>query len=545
MGDTRQNIGRYEITRELGHGAQGVVYAAIDPVIGRQVAIKTIRLDTLEGERPRAELTQRIFREAQSAGKLNHPGIITIYDVGEIEKDAYIVMEFVAGRTLEEVMASGIPQHSETLLSVLRQAAAALDYAHSKGIIHRDIKPSNIMICDGGTVKISDFGIAKITASNALTQTGLILGTPNYMSPEQAQGRPIDGSSDQFSLAVVAFQMLSGKLPFEGATLTALLTKILWEEPEYDNSGLREPLRSTFTRALSKNPKLRFPTCADFVKAVEDGYGEFKEEFQERIATSAVRDAETVVDGAVQAAGMPVESNKHAAETLVEPVLAPLPVAPPPQDQEKQATGEESQTVYESPAETKKGKPVLVRWAVILGLVVIAVAAFVALEVSKKKAAPEVSVSLPKPAVSQSKPVQQDQAPTAAPAVKPKTQAQPPLVQKRIPIESKQAKPSISNPQERPAAPVAPIPAKAPITGTITWSGKLGKNSILVISGQKASIGTIQGDFFPGKPVIVEMDPKEIVIRQLPGEANGWEQIMLYSGKSKYSSIRIRWEITQ
>ena len=172
--------------------------------------------------------------------------------------EAYIVMEYVDGRNLEDVLASGVPQRSGTLLSILRQCASALDYAHGKGIIHRDIKPANIMLCHDGVAKIADFGVAKLAASASMTQAGLVLGTPSYMSPEQAQGQTLDGSSDQFSLAVVAYRMLTRDLPFQGSTLTAILTKILLEEPQYDSSGLHPYLQIVFKRALAKNPQSRF-----------------------------------------------------------------------------------------------------------------------------------------------------------------------------------------------------------------------------------------------------------------------------------------------
>jgi len=558
VSDTRQKIGRYEITGELGRGAQGIVYAATDPVIGRQVAIKTIRLDAVESDKSRDELTKRIFREAQTAGKLAHPGIITIYDVGEIENEAYIVMEFVAGRTLEEILASGIPQHSQTLFSILRQAASALDYAHSKGIIHRDIKPSNIMICNDGTAKISDFGIAKITASASMTQTGFVLGTPNYMSPEQAQGLQLDGCSDQFSLAVVVFRMMSGKLPFEGPTVTALLMKILWEEPEYDSSGFREPLRHTFKRALSKNPQMRFPSCMDFVKAVEASHAQVQEEIQNKITESIGKGSEAMETAAVPMPNSAPERNMHGDETIIDSGFASHMAAPPSQPQEVRVdAGKESvpadDTSPEILVEAKKKKSTRLAWALIFGAVFVAAAIFLAVKMGRQEEPSQIPT--PEAAVpEESKTVSPEQAPAAAPAVAPaaapvapkkSTAVQKkasPEVQKKAPTEPAQTKVQTPIPEESRAEPVS---ALAPLTGTITWSGKLEKNAILVISGQKASFGTIQGDFFPGKPVNIEVEPKEVVIRQLPAEANGWQQVILYSGKEKYSSITIRWKTTQ
>ena len=214
-------IGRYKIVRELGRGAMGVVYHAIDPNIGRPVAIKTIQLggrDAAEQDRMR----ERLFREARSAGILSHPGIVTIYDVEQQDALAYIAMEYVDGPTLDHVL-SEQAMSSTRMFAVLGQTGAALDYAHQKGIVHRDIKPANIMIAADGTAKITDFGIAKITASEQFTMTGSIVGTPHYMSPEQVQGQPVDGRSDQFSLAVIAFEILTGEKPYTGEHLTTVV----------------------------------------------------------------------------------------------------------------------------------------------------------------------------------------------------------------------------------------------------------------------------------------------------------------------------------
>src|ERR1051325_3079950 len=183
-------IGRYKIVRELGRGAMGVVYHAIDPNIGRPVAIKTIQLGGTRTPEEQERLRERLFREARSAGILSHPGIVTIYDVEQQGDLAYIAMEYVDGPTLDQMLSTGKQHPAEQLFSILNQTAAALDYAHGKGIVHRDIKPANIMIAAEGVAKITDFGIAKVTASEQFTMTGSIVGTPHYMSPEQGQGQP-------------------------------------------------------------------------------------------------------------------------------------------------------------------------------------------------------------------------------------------------------------------------------------------------------------------------------------------------------------------
>ncbi|MBZ5583989.1 MAG: protein kinase [Acidobacteriia bacterium] len=264
-------IGRYKIVRELGRGAMGVVYHAIDPNIGRPVAIKTIQLG---GRKPEEQerLRERLFREARSAGTLSHPGIVTIYDVEQQGDLAYIAMEYVDGHTLDQLLAPDEAPQPEQIFSILGQTAAALDYAHEKGIIHRDIKPANIMIASGGAVKIADFGIAKITASEQFTMTGSIVGTPHYMSPEQVQGEPVDGRSDQFSLAVIAFEMLTGDKPYTGEHLTTVVYKIVAEQPPQPhrlNPSLSAGIDTVLVKALAKKPDARYRSCQEFVDALE------------------------------------------------------------------------------------------------------------------------------------------------------------------------------------------------------------------------------------------------------------------------------------
>ena len=265
-------IGRYKIVRELGRGAMGVVYHAIDPNIGRPVAIKTIQLGEVRNPEEQKRLRERLFREARSAGILSHPGIVTIYDVEEQGGLAYIAMEYVDGPTLDQVMSEPRPLDAERMFSILGQTASALDYAHGKGIVHRDIKPANIMIADDGTAKITDFGIAKITTSEQFTMTGSIVGTPHYMSPEQVQGQPVDGRSDQFSLAVIAYEMLTGEKPYTGEHLTTVVYKIVAEEaaPAHRvNPSLGSGIDGSLRKALAKKPDDRYRTCCEFAAALE------------------------------------------------------------------------------------------------------------------------------------------------------------------------------------------------------------------------------------------------------------------------------------
>ncbi len=265
-----QQIGRYQIVGELGRGAMGIVYKALDPTIGRTIAIKSIRLSDLTDDAERERLRERLFREAQSAGILSHPGIVTIYDVAEENGMAYIFMEFVNGPPLEKMLKHEHTPDGETLLSIFRQVAGALDYAHKKGIVHRDVKPANIMIHEDGAAKVTDFGVAKIV-SQQMTQTGMIMGTPSYMSPEQIQGTAVSGQTDQFALAVIAYEVLTGEKPFVAEYLPTLLYKIVRDEPlppQRLNPTLSPGVEPVLRRALAKSQSERFETCASFVNAL-------------------------------------------------------------------------------------------------------------------------------------------------------------------------------------------------------------------------------------------------------------------------------------
>ena len=265
-----EQIGRYRILDELGRGATGIVYRAQDPAIGRVIAIKTIRLSDFTDEAERDRLRERLFREAQSAGILSHPNIVTIYDIAEESGLAYIFMEYVDGPPLERLLNAPEALDRERVLSIFRQTAVALDYAHKKGIVHRDIKPANILIHEGTVAKITDFGVAKIL-SQQMTQTGVMMGTPNYMSPEQVQGHAVDGRADQFALAVIVYEVLTGEKPFVADHLPSLLYRIVREDPvppQRLNPTLGPQVEVVLRKALAKSATERYPTCAEFVEAL-------------------------------------------------------------------------------------------------------------------------------------------------------------------------------------------------------------------------------------------------------------------------------------
>jgi len=310
-------IGRYKIVRELGRGAMGVVYHAIDPNIGRPVAIKTINLATVLKPDEQERMRERLFREARSAGILSHPGIVTIYDVEQQGDLAYIAMEYVDGPTLDQLLSQPQPLPPDRMFSILAQTAVALDYAHGKGIVHRDVKPANIMIAANGTAKITDFGIAKITASEQFTMTGSIVGTPHYMSPEQVQGQAVDGRSDQFSLAVIAFEMLTGEKPYTGEHLTTVVYKIVAEEPPSPhriNSSLGSEIESVLKKGLAKKPEGRYASCTEFTEALEQACA--ANQGWQSLPRGGSLNAPTVADQAIGAAGAlpPARKPRRAAD---------------------------------------------------------------------------------------------------------------------------------------------------------------------------------------------------------------------------------------
>jgi CHASE2 domain-containing sensor protein len=266
-----RTLGRYEIERELGKGAMGVVYLGRDPKINRIVAIKAIPLAEEFEDDDLEEARARFFREAEMAGRLNHPSIVTVYDAGEDQGLAYIAMEYLRGQHLSYYADPSRLLPPGKVLSMIARVADALHYAHRQNVVHRDIKPANIMFnSDTDELKITDFGIARLTDTSR-TKTGIVLGTPSFMSPEQLEGRSLDGRSDQFALAVSLYQLLCGQLPFRAESMPRLMQKIATE----DHAPLRsvrpelpESIEPILDRSLAKSADDRFPTCAEFAGAL-------------------------------------------------------------------------------------------------------------------------------------------------------------------------------------------------------------------------------------------------------------------------------------
>jgi eukaryotic-like serine/threonine-protein kinase len=268
-----ERLGRYQLEREIGRGAMGIVYLGRDTAINRMVAIKAIPLASEFSDTELVEARSRFFREAETAGRLNHPNIVTIYDVGEERGLAYIAMEYLKGRHLSDYARSNNLLEPRKVLEIIARTADALGFAHKQQVVHRDIKPANLMYDPSTDVlKITDFGIARLSGAGS-TRTGIVLGTPSFMSPEQLEGRTVTGSSDLFSLGVSLFQLLTGQLPFTADSMTGLMQQIA-EAPHPPLRAFRPDLpacvESVIDRALAKNPEARYDSGAQMAAALED-----------------------------------------------------------------------------------------------------------------------------------------------------------------------------------------------------------------------------------------------------------------------------------
>jgi len=266
--------GRYELLDELGHGAMGVVYHAKDPVIGRDVAVKTIRLAEAGSGMSREDISARFKTEAHAAGLLSHPNIVVIYDAGEEDGQFYITMELIEGSSLQSLLDQGQSFPLPRVLRLMDQACSALEFAHQRSVVHRDIKPANLMLTRDDQLKITDFGTAKILEMGA-AQTATVIGTPSYMSPEQIKGTPVDGRSDIFALGVILYELVTGQKPFPGENVTTVIYRIVNEDPvppRHIDASIHPGLAAVIERALAKDPEDRFQSCRELSHLLQNYY---------------------------------------------------------------------------------------------------------------------------------------------------------------------------------------------------------------------------------------------------------------------------------
>lgn len=483
-------IGRYTVEGELGRGGCGIVYLGRDLKMNRLVAIKTILTRELENSSGGQSLKTRLEREAQSAGSLNHPSIVTVYELGEENDVTFFVMEYVDGPPLDTMMNGGALEFPR-VIQLLREVASGLDFAHSKGIIHRDVKPANVLVSSTGHAKVSDFGVAKILESTTMTTTGVAIGTPAYMSPEQILTKPLNGRSDQFSLGVIAFEMVTGRKPFNADSLPGLIHQILSVEPPSAaevNAAVGEPAASILRRALHKEATERYESCTAFVDALE----------------AALIRREATLQVPVAVATQTVETKAH---TL---------------------------TPQSSGAAVKAGVALACS---------IALAAFVYSRSHQAPvatpAAPPTTVAtavVPEPASPRPEPVKP---PEAAP------------VEKTTKTEAKTKAPEVkAEPAKPPAVAASPDPGPdQPATsymgspeGRFAWSGTLPAGERLVIVRNRVRMGSISGNSLPaGVPVQVEVRPADIRVMQQPTAANGFRLILANQSGHEISTFTVLW----
>jgi serine/threonine protein kinase len=368
--------GRYEIVAELGRGAMGVVYKATDPMIGRPVAVKTIKLSEQGTGLSRSELIARFQTEARAAGLLTHQNIVVVYDAGEEDGLFYITMELVEGKSLQTLIDAGHAFPLPRVLRIMEQACNALQFAHENNIVHRDIKPANIMLTGDDTVKVTDFGTAKILQFGTVQQTAHVMGTPSYMSPEQVKGRAVDGRTDIFSLGVMFYEMITGEKPFPGESITTVIYKIVNEQPVPPRTidpTIHPGISAAVLRALAKEPEDRYQICHEFLEDLRN-YRNVAAEGNPRatVASMANRNAHPNATVAMNPGlrGLAAENpqmtpSRRVAETFADPFAAN---ASPMQTPVLRRT--DRIPAYEPPEEKS------IVWTVLAGLVLVGVIGF-------------------------------------------------------------------------------------------------------------------------------------------------------------------------
>ncbi len=475
---TPGNIGKYEIRRQVGRGAMGVVYEAWDPAIARRVAIKALRLEVFESSQV-PDVRERFRREAQSAGRLSHPHIVTIFDYGEHEGTPYIVMEFMVGNELSRILQRGTRLPISEIVRLMTQLLSALGYAHENKVVHRDIKPANILILDDGSLKVVDFGIARVEASN-LTDTGALMGTPAYMSPEQFLSMPVDERSDIFSAGVILYELLTGDKPFTGS-VTTIMQKVLHQdplEPSVLNPTLSAAWDAVVKRAIAKKPDARFNSARQFAETIKQTFE--AQNVSISVNVSMKRDTGDLYAGETLRPATAAAPPAAPPKPPEAPRAAPPPPPPPPPP---------PKVAPKPPAPQPAPAPGLSRseqaqyW--VAGLVVAAVIAVGAAFYLKAKSDQEAQDAVMRDAIQFAKAKAEPEAPKVEPAAPPS----PPPAAAGLPATAPgQPSAAPEAPAPAPAAPEAapanlpPIEIRigsvAPLTGGIAHLGKDNENGV-------------------------------------------------------------------
>ena len=338
-------LGKYRIVREIAR-SNDIVYEAIDPTMARRVAVKELQLPPHLAGAQKRERIERFYREAKAAGTLSHPGIVTIHDVGQENDRHFLVMEYLEGQSLRDILQMQGALPLKETIEIALQLCDALAYAHSRGVVHRDIKPDNVHILPGGIVKLTDFGIARITAEPSITSQGQVFGTPSYMSPEQVASHTVDHRTDLFSLGITLYEMLAGRKPFTGDSVITITYNIMNMQPAMP-SGVPGPLQQILQRALSKDPSLRYQNAA--MMAADLRAEKFSLSAQAPSAPSAASPSLSFLPGPSltldtgttppEISGMPVSGAARAYDALEPTQALAVPQAAPAAGQPSGAAG--------------------------------------------------------------------------------------------------------------------------------------------------------------------------------------------------------------
>jgi serine/threonine protein kinase len=562
-----RKIGRYEVIRELGRGGMGVVLEAHDPLIRRTVAIKTIHLEGLD-DADGAALEEKFLREARAAGALSHPGIVVVHDVGRQDDFAYIAMERVDGPTLRQSLAGKGPMPPSEALQILRQTATALDFAHGQGVIHRDIKPANIMLHHGSIVKVTDFGLAKLASTQHQSRSGVVQGTPSYMAPEQINAQAVDGRTDQFALAVTAYEMLTAHRPFEGEAIGALMNQILNMEPPpvtHFTPGLPNSVNLVLRKALSKVPGDRYATCAEFVASLEKALtnpGAEDESTQTMLlpGNSKPRRRAIPIRWLGIAAAVVLVLVVGAIKLWFTPPARVSPEPPPPPI---------AIQFDATPRAVEPGQAATLTWSVagaseiaIDGIGVVAASGSQRVRPArstvyrltaakgdqKTEASVEVISTPPKLLARGGKPVDPEveaaktpppRAPAPEPAASPGPAplARPPEQSKPAPVTV--AAPKLREPPADPRPPASQAVAPTVTEGRIVWTGQLLPGTRLTISGTKPSMGQITGALPEGQADVEVVSPTDLKV--VPN--SGKELVLENAGGTTITTAIIRWTV--